>query len=341
MAATSTVASAEPTGPPGFTDGTWTGTMVWVASIQYPDVYGSGNAGGDFEVTFAGGTPAGAFTFSGAGFGSTPDAKANLTLSGSGSVAGSAEQPVLLGESMSVSGVVNVPEYGDFPVDLTLGAAEMDPLELDVRHAGCEFVSGDFQAQIAQLDATVSSTGGSLSVPQAFWSAVRTGSAGATTPEQLVLINQMVTDGVALGLKIDDGTFDAAGLQNLLEQAATFAAGIERNAACGIGNAAHFSSVVAGVVTELLLKMIGKADLFTAEQFQSAVVAGIAAGVLGANSGEEGTKITQQLLDVLLVKLTEAIADNDIDALFAVAFAAGALGDSELAKEALAAAGTS
>lgn len=327
--------SAAP-GPKGFTDGAWTGQFVWIASVQYPDATGKADAGGSFEVAFSGGVPDGTFDFLADGSGKTTDASAQLFLSVGGTIGGNAELPYLVGTGAVVLGTAQAEGIPDpIPFEFSLSADELDPFELDIRQAGCSYVSGDFAAQIAQTDAVVTSTGGSFSATTAKWSAFRSGSAGATSEEQLTLLHQLVGDGIALGLEIDTGSVDTTALQSLIDRANHFASGIDRNTACGIGNDEHFSTAIAGVMAELLSKMIAKSELFTAEEFQSAIVAGIAAGVLGSSAGSEGQQLTTELSDVLLVKLTDAIATADQAAMFAVALAAAAIGDSQLAQKAI------
>ncbi len=312
--------------------------MTWVASVQYPGAYGSATSGGTFDVTFSGGVPDGIFQYVADASGDSTDASADLIFTALGNVGGSAELPTLVASEATVTGSVTATELpGPTPVSFTLGAGDMTPIPLDVRQAGCSFVSGDLEAQIAQQSGLVESGGGSLDVDRAFWSAVRTGSAGATTPEQIALLNELVNDGTAIGVQLDNQVFDPAALDDLIDRAASFAASIKRNSDCGIGDAAHFSSAVADVVADLLRKMIANDDWLTAEQYNRAIIAGVAAGVLGANANAEGQQLTSQLLDILLYKLEDAVAAGDRDTMLTIAFAASTLGNDALSAQALAA----
>ncbi len=332
----STSTSGAAADPAGFTDGRWSGTVVWVTSVQFPEAFASNSAGGTFDVTFSGGIPDGSFDWLADASGDTADASADLVLSVTGSVDGNAELPLLLAADATVSGTVTADAFPDpIPVDFALDTAGIPPFPLDVRHAGCTFVSGDLDAEIGQLSGQVGTAGGSLDVARASWSAVRTGSAGATTPEQRAVLDELVSDGIEIGLEIDDGSFDPAELEALVERAGTFASSIERNSDCGIGDASHFSTAVAGVVADLLLKMIANADKLSADDFARAIAAGVAAGVLGSNGGAAGDQVASQLLDILASKLTDAIGAGDQAAMLSIADAAGTLGDTDLATEAL------
>ena len=331
---TSTLSSAAP--PPGFVDGTWGGTVVWVASVQFPEAFGSSSAGGAFDVKFSGGVPDGAFEFLADGSGDTDDASADLILSVIGTVGGTAELPTLVAAAATVSGTVTADAApAPIPVNFDIDAASMTPFSLDVRHASCTFASGNLDAEVSQLSGQVSGAGGTLDVARASWSAVRTGSTGATTPEQREVLNQLVTDGIDIGLDIDGGFFDPADLEELMAGASAFASSITRNSDCGIGDAAHFSTVVAGVMADLLVKMIANADWLSADDFAQAIIAGVAAGALGSNAGADGDQLASQLLDILAAKLTAAASTGDRDAMLAIAFAASTLGDTTLAALAL------
>lgn len=334
VAASASTVRAGTDEPPRFADGSWKGTMVWVGSVALPSAAASGGSDGQFDATFAGGLPSGSFSFTGTGQGSSSSVTATLSITVHGSIEGTAEAPLLVGSSGSMSGTAYSSGI-EVPIDVPL-AGSLGSAPLTIVHADCDMVTGNFSAQIDTLAEQVGSMGGSLDISEAKWFAKRSGTDGATDADQLQVANQLVTDGMAIVASIELGTFDAAALQDLLHRSANFAASIEHNADCGIGDEGHFSSVVAGVVTDVLNAMLDRADSFTAAQFQSATVAGLAAGVLGSGSGESGAQLRTKLLDAFLVKLTQAIADGDQDAMFAVAVAAGALHDTELAAQALA-----
>lgn len=333
---TSTLSSAAPSA--GFPDGTWGGTIVWVASAQFPEAFASSRAGGIFDVTYSGGIPDGAFDFLADASGDTTDASADLILSVSGTVEGTAELPMLVAADANVSGTVTADGFPEpIPVALGLDTGRMVPFVLDVRRAGCTFVSGNLDAEISQLTGQVSGAGGTLDVARASWSAVRTGSEGATTPEQRAVLDQLVNDGITIGLEVEGGYFDPDELEGLMSRASAFASSIKRNADCGIGDADHYSTAVAGLIADLLVKMIASADWLSAEDFAQAISAGIAAGVLGSNGGVPGDKLASQLLDILVIKLAEAVGADDRTAMLIIAHAAGSLGDTALSSKAMAA----
>lgn len=328
-------ASASAAAPPGFVDGQWEGTMVWEASVKFPDAAGSGVSSGSFSVQFSGGIPTGEFTYTADGSGETPDARAEIVLTGSGAFGGTASEPVLLPQSGQVTGTVDVFGVDTFPVEVTFGAGDFTDLPLDITTAGCSFATGLFTTQIARLDETIGGIGGSFIVPRAHWSANRVGEGGATSADQMATLNQLVADGVAISLAIDDGTYDAAALRQLLRRAEEYAAGISRNASCGIDSPGHFTTAVAGVVTEILTKMVANEELFDAQQFWSAVLAGVESGAVGSNAGPAGEALTLDLRNALWSKFSAAVAGANAVDLYAIHYAALSLGDEELAGEAL------
>jgi len=332
VAASASTVRAGADDPPRFADGSWKGTMVWAGKVALPSASASGGSDGQFDVTFAGGLPSGTFSFTGNGQGSSATATATLSITVNGSVEGTADSPQLVGSSGSISGTAYTSGF-EVPIDIPL-AGSLGSAELTITHADCDMVTGNFYPQVDALAEQVAAMGGSLDISEAKWFAKRAGSEGATDADQLQVADQLVTDGLAIVTAIDLGTFDAAALEDLLHRANQFALSIEHNADCGIGDEGHFSSVVAGVVTDVLNAMLDHPDSFTAAQFQWATIAGLGAGVLGSGSGASGAELRTKLLDVFLVKLTEAIANGDQDAMYYIAVVAGVLGDKELALQA-------
>ncbi len=328
---------ANATGPAGFVDGTWQGAMVWEASATFTDAIGSGKGSGQFNATFAGGIPTGDFSFSAPNaLGVTPEATAKVDIDVAGGFSGTATDPVLAPVSGSIVGSVDVDGFGSVPVAIPLGAADLAVVPLDITIAGCVISSGTFTTQIAASAAVVASAGGTLTVHRAFWSALRVSQQGAASADQLAALDQLVADGVQMSMAIDAGTYDPSALRALLRRAEEFAEGIPRNASCGIATPGHFSTAIAGVVTELLVKMVAHEDLFDVQQFWSAILAGVQAGALGSSAGPAGQQLQTDLKNVLGSKFTAAAAAGNKQDLITLHLAATTLGDQELAKQALA-----
>ena len=214
LVATSAYAAQPP--DPGFSDGHWEGTIAWDVFVRFDDAIGYADSSGRFSVQFSGGVPVGTFEYAApAAVGATDESRAELEIRSVGSFEGSASEPYLLPESLSVSGEVLVYGIDRFPVDFTMGAGELDSLPLDITRPGCITMSGLFTTRIADVGQTIASAGGSLSA-KAFWTAERIGEGGATGPDRKATLDQLVKDGVAFAAAINDGTFNAAALRQLV-----------------------------------------------------------------------------------------------------------------------------
>lgn len=324
-------------GPDGFVDGEWRGVMVWEATANFDEAVGSGTGSGGFTITFTGGTPDGTFSFAAPNaIGKTADATAVLDLIVDGTVDGTPTQPVLAPVTGLVAGSVLVDGVGIVPVDFTLGAGDLMAMPLDVTAPGCTATSGTFATAIANTEAVVGSAGGTLNVQRAFWSAVRIGEGGAAWEDQIAALNELVTDAVRLAAEIDAGTFDAVELRAVLQRAAEFDFSLPRNESCGISTPGHTSTVVAGVMTELLTRMVANESLFGVQDFFQAILAAVQAGALGSNAGPVGQALEVQLQNVLGSKLADAVAGGNKQDLLMIHLVALTLNDDALAAEALA-----
>ncbi len=338
VAASALVAtSVDAQGPDGFVDGTWQGVLVWEATATFSEAVGTGEASGGFTVTYTGGSPEGAFSFVAPNAtGETADATAILDFIADGTVTGTATEPVLTPASGLVAGNVHVKDYGIVPVEFALGPGDLSAMPLDITAAGCTATSGNFSTAIANTAAAVGSAGGTLVVQRAFWSAIRVGGDGAASSDQIAALNELVTDAMAMAVAIETGAYDASELRALLRRAAEFDTSIPRNASCGIATPGHASSVIAGVITALLARMVDYSDLFDVQQFFSAIVAAVQSGALGSNAGPAGQALAIDLQNMLGSKLVDAVADGNKQDLLTIHVAAMALGDDALAAEALA-----
>jgi hypothetical protein len=324
-------------GPSGFSDGEWKGGMVWDASVQFPDAYGSGDSTGKFTMQLTGGVPTGTFDYLvPSATGETTDATAELKVQASGVVGGTADEVSLIASSAAVTGTVIVEGFSDpFPVDFALGAGELEPLPLDVVSISCSTASGVFTTFATELGAVVTGAGGALSVQQAKWWATRVGNAGATTEDQYLAINELVADGEALANAIDDGTFDATALEAVLRRAEEFSRGIARNKECEIETPGHFSTVIAVVVADILDRMANHEDAFDVYQFTTAIIAGVQSGAIGDSAGPGSQALTDKIGNVLASKFAAAAAAGNAGDLSAIHVAALLIGNEQLAADAL------
>jgi len=324
---------------PGFVDGEWTGTFVWNAKVVFPDAFGSGESTGTFTAQFIGGTPTGSFTWvAPSATGTTTQAQAKLKIEASGAVGGTATAPLLVPEGALVTGEVIVPDIGKFPVNFSLSAGEMTSAPLDIVTADCTKATGSMTTHIEVSTDLVASAGGSLSVSRADWAAWRLADNAATEAGQSAAIDQLLADGIAMGQAVADGTFDDEALRQLLYRAEQFAGANRRGAPCGLGQPGHFTTVVAGVVSTVIEKMVLNEAAFDVGQFLSAISAGVEAGAIGSSAGPAGAALTLDVTNVLWSKYSAAAAAGNFDDLVKIAQAAAILGNEDLLAQALASA---
>ena len=316
---------------PAFADGRWYGVFSWDSTVEFDVALGETKSSGNFSLTFQGGLPTGEYTWvTNEAVGTTDEARADLTISSTGVFSGRAESPLLVPSSLSVTGQVEVFGIDTFPVEFSVGAGDLVTVPLDIVRAGCTSVSGNFTTRVTEFGEQVSGLGGSVSVQKARWSAIRTGDTGTSQPEQAATIEKLLADGKEIADGIDKGTFDHDALSFLIFRAEQIANAIKRNDECNIANPGLFMTVVAGVVVDILSRMVANRTLFDIEDFRVAVVAGVESGAIGASAGPSAAQLTTDIKNALREFFAAAAAISSVQDLADVATVALVLGDDEL-----------
>lgn len=319
-----------------FSDGHWSGTVHYRTKLTGEGIDANSLASGGFDVTWAAGSPTGNF-FADGSADSTIDADTtgSFQVSYAGQFAGTPVAPTVQGAGLTIFGQVTTQGL-TVPIDLTLGPGELGTLSLDIRSASCVSVSGDFASAIAAANDIL---GGSatLTAQLAMWSAIRTGDGDSLTEVQNSTLNDLLTAADEFELAAAAGTFDSAKLFDLLHQAEQFTYSLERNEDCGRASPGSYNTVLSGMIVRIVEAMIGNAGVFDAFDWQAAVLAAVAAGVLGTGSGASGTALGAQLTPILQGVLDVAKTDANAADMFAIALAAKAMGATDLYNEAFAA----
>ena len=329
VAAASGPALAQPgEAPLGFADGHWSGVAHWQATLTGDGVVANGLADGTFEVQWIGGTPSGALLASGSGSSVVDGGSAALTMQFVASFAGTPSVPLLQGDSLSVSGTATAQGIA-VPVDLTIGADELGIVPLDVRAASCTVISGDFASHVGNVSDQLAGVG-TLSAPVAFWSAVRTGDGALLDEIQLETLTELLAAGDAMEQAVHAGTFDSAGLYEVLRRAEQFSYSLARGDDCG-RPAGTYAHALSGMVARILEAMIANSGAFDAWDWQAVVLAAAASGLLGPAAGPTGAQYLTQLIPIIEALIDLAAAAGDVPALTVLAMTALTMGAADLA----------
>ncbi|MCB0997229.1 MAG: hypothetical protein KDB21_19175 [Acidimicrobiales bacterium] len=332
--ASASLASAQDVRTARVPDGEWYGTVIYVTSVNAGDAGSEGAASGTFLMTVASGLPSGSFVVEAVGVGITPDSSAELEIVISGNVAGTADQPLLDSTSASVNGRARTQGI-EVPVAFELGAGELDPFELDVRAASCELVSGDLQTQTFQSGEMLAAAGGAFT-GSGFW--VATADPAGADSDLSQQMSDLIADAEHLAQGVEAGVFNGPALRYVTLRAEQLMLSLPRNTACQSAGLTEFSTAIGAVVSRILDLVIANRDQVDIHELLDAIIAGVAAGVIGPSSGDAGLPQTQLLTDLLIDHYQIAVAGSDPETLMLVHFAAGILGAQNLAADALAAA---
>lgn len=259
-------------------EGNWDGSLTFVAST--PDGL-AGAGSGSFTMTSAAGSLAGVASW-------VFDAGASADVTAD--VQGPSTAPEFQVTSIIVNGAASPVSASDPPIPLTITTAS------------CEMVTG-------------SGSGVGNVVAMGEWVAVREGSLTGDPAEFRQLLDELtvrlatIEDDLLAGRSVDRwdlflATFAAQELSQLLS----------RSPACGGPGPSH-STVVVGLIADLLAKAIEDGSEVDTEWFIDLVRTAVEVGALGAGSGPAGDALEFDVIAEIQFRIDEAIAAGDADTL--------------------------
>lgn len=326
-------------------DGQWLGSLIYNSDVSFGggEVLAEVTAYGTFTLAVVGGTVTGGTMEAGAsGFGVSSTAGGQLTFTVTGSAAGTAAAPLLVGNSSTISGEI-VSEGMAIPVNLTFGASDIAPIPLEIFAVTCEQVTGDF----SQVAAAMAAEGGGVGEFVGRFTALR---GDDPLPDDAIgALEQLITDAESISNAAKAGQpIDTTLLLDALDRAEALAASIPVNVECrNIPGplASAFVGSLAMVIADLIAAVVANPTGITLATLQAVVEAGVRMGVLSANApaGSEAESLAIQLEAEFDLRLDAAIGPPfvpaDVAQILATAKVMGWSGVAAKAEAALAGAG--
>ncbi|MBM3671306.1 MAG: hypothetical protein FJW86_03845 [Actinobacteria bacterium] len=307
-------------GSPAFADGEWVGNLIGGTQATLDGGGGSSYGAGLFMLTVEGGTiVAGAVDVSVAVGFSVPPASTEGTITGSGTMSGAADAP-LVEISGRFRGTVTVPGQ-TISVDQPIAPSA---LFLTILSATCSVVIGTLEPDAR---AVLEASGFNVSYLTSQWIATRTRASGRERAEDfgdrvvglMVERDQIMADAA-------DGTFDADRIIGLLRRAERIEVGIPRAGRCSATDVDAFLGAGALVVRDLLELIAGNPDLFGAAELMAAIEAAVRTGLA---ADPDTAELMDQLRDVVRALIDRAIREGDSVALGLLGHAASIMGWSD------------
>jgi hypothetical protein len=324
-----------------FADGEWTGFMHFVASHEFYSLSQTdARFDGGFNLTALGGELEGTFEYEGGGVQETAFSEGWFTATTTGIIFGGAEAPVMSIELIDM--VVNTIAGGHtLTTTSQITPAEVGPMEIPVNitFASCERVEGDASQSFRQ---GVTAAGGTPSVREQTWVAMRTGAIADADDEFALQLEDMTLEADAL---LDDArsgaAIDAAAWEELIDRGANLLAAIERADTCGGVARPEHRNLVARWVTDLLRLVLdepGRFDMITVAQVLSLAYE---SGAIGSGSGsDEAAALEADAIVDIEARLDDAIVADDTTTLTIIAALAEQMGWRSIADLANAALGS-
>ncbi len=319
--------------PKAFSEGKWQGKLVYIADLDLDGLTASTSVNGTFDLTVSSTAISdGTFGFIGAGTGRDGEGSADITFAFEGPITGNGAAPVLTGGSGRVTGTATVEGY-TVPFDVPMGPADFGSTQMTITSASCQVVEGRWAAE---GKAVLEAAGGTVTGLGGRWSAVRVKDGGGDVPDDLLEeVNDLVAEAEGFLGGVKQGKFDDIDLFLLVKRAEVLNLALTRNNGCG-DVPGSFRTVITQIITDVLLAMVENDGVFGAGAFADAIQAGLRVGSLGAGATGDGVAdLRAGVLMVLTSKLDVAVAENDGDSMFSVAYGATMLGDKALAEEAM------
>lgn len=317
---------------PRFTDGKWSGTIVYSAAVNF----GSGVTAqgsfdlGTFELNIKGADVTGTFHVTGEGSAQIPGGSGTLTAVADGTATGTGAAPVLDPQSASFNGSVSVAGV-TVPVSFSFGPAELTDLPLAITSSTCEQVVGNFK-QVLQN--AIGGTGAEVTSLTANIFATRTGAAGDSNEALADLMTkaQAVADAF-----VATGTLDGAALAEVVEEAEAFSSSLAKSSECGIvTQPGNFSLAITGIVRDMVELAFANAGNLTTDQFTDLLWWGTQVGAIGEGAIDQ--EFSNQFLDdaqaLFETRLDAAITAGDAAAITDIMIGAITMGWTDLAQDA-------
>lgn len=295
---------------PRFTDGAWTGDVIYAVSATFP-----GNVAAQavletaiFDLQVTGGSVSGVLHGTGEGMAFAGADAGTVLISFDADVSGDAGGPLLTPTRFAMSGTAIVQGIS-VPIDVNLDAAAGPTAILEISKASCDAASGSFEQQVAAMIASAGGTPTSLS---AYWFATRQSESSGSVSDALAELTTAASE--ILQSFQQDGVFDPAALFQLVKSAESFSANLKKNTACGLVEDPNtFSTAITGVVTQMLTLAFGPyADKFTPAQLADLIYAGIATGALGSGAADaaKATALEAAAKTQMQLRLQDAISNG-------------------------------
>ena len=323
-------------------DGNWNGTLSVGATVDFSqegvELIAQGSGNGNFLLTLTGGTASGEYVLGASSAaileseGSTGNANAVGAITGE--MQGTATGPILAPTAarFDVSGSVTVDGF-NVPFDLPLDFApeEMTSSTRFITSSSCGIAAGTWAQEFR---AAVEQAGGAVTSFQGSWAATYFGNNPGATDS---VLEEMLARGEALLAQwIDSGTFDVAGLEQLLIDAEHFGAAGPTNDGCDSASDSSWASPLSGLV-QRLLTAAAHSPSTTPEVLRFGIAAGLRTNTLPSVAPDtlEASLMTKasELLDA-------AIASDDGAGIFFIGVSADSMGWTDISAAAAAAMGS-
>jgi hypothetical protein len=314
-----------------FPDGSFTGTLVYTGEIAKAGVFAFGGLDGELVVVVNGGSVVdGGFKVAGSAAATVAGAGGgNGEIQASGTIIGTAVEPVLRGESAVFTGSATVQGF-TVPFSFSAGAAELVPAPMVIESATCSQVVGDFTQQ---FEAALTAEGFATNLYGRFV-AIR---AGDADPGAEALLSDLMTAADDLVQAAAAGDVDAASLIEVVERAEDFSVGLKKNADCGIiGNPGAFNTALTGLIRDLLETVITNPDAFTTGDLVELLSIGVRVGAVGQGAVDQATsdKIIGNFKNIFSDRIDAALAAGDEAELQLLLIAANMFGWNDLVNKA-------
>ncbi len=311
-----------------FADGEWTGIMSFVASHEFYTISQTdARFAGEFTLTALGGEVDGTFEYEGGGVQETAfGTEGWFTGTTSGIIFGGAEMPVMSIEL--IDQIVNTVFQGQtLTQNSQVTPAMVGPMEIPVQitYASCERVEGDASQAFRE---GVTAAGGTPTVREQTWVAVRTGAVPDAAAEFQAQINDLNLDALILLDEARSGAaIDARAWGELIDRGAQLLAAIERAAECGGVAGTEHRSFVARWVSDLLGLVLDEPERFDMITVAQVLSLAYESGAIGSGAGSaEADELEADAIEEIEERLQDAIAADDSNALTIIAALAEQMG---------------
>lgn len=265
-----------------FSEGQWMGLMMLSGTVAAPGgIVLTSNYEGTMDFSSAAGVLNGTFNAVGNTVMTGPEISGTGVITIPGVIQGPADTLDMLPSSMTIDGTVTAAGTTVSQAQ-TLGPGELENIRVILISGTCTGMFGDWETPAS---ANIASGGASPSLIGS-WYAWRTGDLMETDADAYrEAVANLITDMTLFRLDSEiAGAVDFYRLNQLLIQAEDLDHALRRDDACGGAIAGSHTSLAADMVAQLIEFAIEHPELFTTQDLNRLITAGVRTGVIGAGA---------------------------------------------------------